>query len=353
MSTLATNAITDASGGNTTTINGYTPTMSNMAGRNRIINGDMRINQRATTATTGYSLDRWYLGSNIGSYTLAQSTDAPLGFKNSLVVTTTSAVTASGTDYAAVSQIIEGNNIVDFGFGTSNAKTITVSFWVKSSLAGDFSFAFLSGSNAGGAWRGYASSYTINEENTWEYKTITIVGDTASFEASFPTDNSAGIYVRWDLGCGPERENSSADTWTSGADYRVTGTNRLNATNGATLYLSGVQLEVGSVATPFEHRQYGQELALCQRYFQIFTGINFNSYATSSGLTVRQTVSLPVVMRSTPTPSTITAPPTSINLTSMTLAGQVSSTAISYGGDSAATGRTYLAGGVYHLHAEL
>ena len=265
MSTVKTNAILDANGGNTTTINGVTPTQYNTMGKNRIINGDMRIDQRnagaAVTANGSYAVDRFRLNQNIGSWSWQQDSSAPTGFDKSTKVTVTSSATPSGSEVAYYSQQIEGNNVYDFQFGTASAKTITLSFWVKSSVTGAFGLQFSNSAND----RSYVESYTISSANTWEYKSITLVGDTSG---TWLTDNGVGIRVRFDLGGGPSTK-TTAGSWVDGSYLGgATGTISLVETNGATWYITGVQLEVGSVATEFERRPYGTELALCQRYFE-------------------------------------------------------------------------------------
>ena len=266
MSTLATNAITDASGGNTASINGQTPTESNMAGRNRIINGDMRIDQRNAGASytsdgNGYSLDRWMAQSKVGSkYTVQQSSDVPAGFTTSLKVTSSSAYSVGANDYFNVNQRVEGFNIADFGWGTANAQTITVSFWVKSSLTGTFG-----GSIRGASFsRSYPFTYSISAANTWEQKTVTIAGDTYG---TWLTTNGIGLQLAFGLGTGATY-TGTAGAWASSSAISATGAVSVVGTSGATFYLTGVQLEAGSVATPFERRQYGQELQLAQRYYE-------------------------------------------------------------------------------------
>jgi len=276
MSTLATNAITDASGGNTASINGYTPTMSNMAGRNRIINGDMRIDQRnagasvsmTATNSNSYILDRWRFWANGSSgsaaYTVQQSSEAPAGFASSFVVTQTASHSPTGSQYNIFAQYIEGYNVADLGWGTANAKTVTLSFWVRSSLTGTFGGAVSNSTQD----RSYPFTYTISSANTWEYKTITIVGDTSG---TWPTTTGIGLEIYWQLGVGSSYLGT-AGAWAGTAYLGATGATQITATNSATLYITGVQLEAGSVATPFERRLYGQELALCQRYYYKTTG---------------------------------------------------------------------------------
>ena len=302
MSVLATNAITDASGGNTTTINGLTPTVSNMAGRNRIINGDMRIDQRnagaSVTPTDGqYTVDRWQARLNQSSKFSAQqnagSVTPPEGYTNYLGVTSLSSYSAVSTDYFGVQQNIEGFNTADLNWGTANAKAITVSFWVRSSLTGAFPLTFI---NDGFA-RGYVTTYTVNSANTWEYKTVTISGDTAG---TWTTNNSAGLRLWFTLGAG-SAQAPTPDAWGSFLGMGATGAVNVVGTSGATLYLTGVQLEEGSVATPFEHRQYGQELALCQRYFFKVTGAGRHAVGGNGSLASSYpTIFFPVELRAVP-----------------------------------------------------
>lgn len=269
MSQINTNAILDASGGTSTTVNGYTPTASNMAGRNRIINGDMRVSQRFGATSTGtisggaYTLDRWLAIVVGGTANLSaqQTTTAPTGFYNSLAVTVGTGVTPAGTDERSMAQKIEGLNVADLAWGTANAKPVTISFWVRSSVTGTFGFTITN--NAFN--RTLVQSYVINSADTWEHKTITISGDTSG---TWLKDNGAGIALYWDLGVGTTYSGTASSSWQAAGYEGLTGGTKLSATTGATFYLTGVQLEEGSVATPFEHRQYGQELALCQRYYE-------------------------------------------------------------------------------------
>jgi hypothetical protein len=306
MSSLATNAITDASGGNTATINSYTPTESNMAGRNRIINGDMRIDQRNAGAsvtalnTAPFTVDRFYaLSVPSSKYTVQQSSTAPTGFTKSVVITSASAYTVTSGDYFLYRQVIEGFNCADLGWGTASAATVTLSFWVRSSLTGTFGGAL----NNGASNRSYPFSYTINAANTWEQKTITIAGDTTG---TWATDNSGGIVVSWSIGMGSTYEGT-ANTWAGTFYGAPTGAVDLVATNGATLFITGIQLEAGSVATPFERKQYGTELQLCQRYFQKPNGSYDFIWSgdVTSGTTYYDRLPLLTTMRTTPT---MTAP---------------------------------------------
>jgi hypothetical protein len=273
MSTIAVNAITDANDGNTTTINGVTPNSANVVGKNKIINGAMRIDQRNSggavtmnTTSNTYTLDRWNSSGQIsdGVFTIQQSTEAPAGFTNSSKITVTTADASIGsTQNYLVTQFIEGNNVADLGFGTANAKTITVSFWVRSSLTGTFGGALNNSAND----RNYPFTYSISAANTWEYKTITIAGDTSG---TWLTDTSRGIGLRFQIGMGSDRI-ATAGSWTGTSNiFGAIGATNIIETRNATWQVTGVQLEVGESATEFEHRPYGMELQLCQRYYQDF-----------------------------------------------------------------------------------
>jgi hypothetical protein len=249
--------------------------------RNRIINGDMRLDQRNngsavtfTTLTSGqtYTVDRWdgTKNSNNKAYTIQRSGTAPVGFTSSLLftVTSTDGVVAS-SDYNIVRQYIEGYNVADLMWGTANAKPVTLSFWVRSSVTGTYSVSLVI-QGAGN----YPATYTINSANTWEYKAMTVPGPTSG---TWPTDNTAGLGIYFDMGNGTTY-TTTTNTWTYGQNvFGGTGVTKLVQTNGATWYLTGVQLESGTVATPFERRSYGQELALCQRYYETSDGIIWSS----------------------------------------------------------------------------
>ena len=238
--------------------------------RNRIINGDMRIDARnagaaVTVNTAGiFSVDRW---ANIaratggGVYSAQQVSDSPTGFNNSLKLTVTTADTSLGTsDYYFSWQKIEGYNTADLMFGTANAKTVTLSFWVKSSITGQFS-AFLINSA-----ESYSQpfAYTISAADTWEFKTITFTGATAG--TWIGSTNGTGLIVGFGLANGTSLQGTSG-SWGATYYYGSTGDVNWMATIGNTFQYTGVQLEVGSVATPFQRRQYGTELQLAQRYY--------------------------------------------------------------------------------------
>lgn len=269
--------------------------------RNRIINGDMRIDQRnagasvtINAAINTYVLDRWFgVGqATDGVFTLARTTVGLSGFTHSAVVNVTTADASVGATQAyAVAQKIEGNNVSDFSFGTASAKTITLSFWIYSSVSGTFGGAIANEAHN----RSCPFSYTISATNTWEYKTVTIPGDTGG---TWVTDSNSAMRVIFSVGAGSTYKGT-AGTWAATTYWSATGTTDHISTLSAQVYLTGVQLEAGTVATPFERRQYGQELALCQRYFQ--TGsITAISYA-ASGFNIGGTCSYKVTMRAAPT----------------------------------------------------
>jgi hypothetical protein len=281
--------------------------------KNRIINGDMVIDQRNAGASVsnanGFITDRWSLSKydpTGGSYSGQQVSDAPTGFKNSLKVTVTSSITQSADQYWQAFQIIEGYNIADLGFGTSSPSQITVSFWVKSSVTGTYSIAFYN-EGVGSVTRAYVTTYVINTANTWEQKSVTITGDGASGAGYWGSTNNAGLGLYFDLGCGTNQQ-ATANTWASGNVRRVSGTIRLMNTSSATWQITGVQLERNTTATPFEWLPYGTELALCQRYFQVIVSGSgyFSNASAQTSTNAFGMYTLPVTMRTAPTGSVVT-----------------------------------------------
>jgi len=264
--------------------------------RNRIINGDMRIDQRNAGASVSvtdntFTVDRFkYVGSSSRITAQRSTSSLPVGFDYALLLTSVGANTPS-SEANAIWQIIEANNVSDLAYGTANAKTITLSFLVRSSAAVTYGGAIQNANLT----RSFPFSYTIIAANTWEYKTITIPGDTSGTWNT--TGTSGGLTVVFSVGASSGFKGT-ANAW-AGADYRdVTGTSNLQATNGATLSLTGVQLEAGSVATPFERRSFGQELALCQRYF--FNGGTITQYAPGYSVNARGAggwIAFPTTMR--------------------------------------------------------
>jgi hypothetical protein len=276
--------------------------------KNRIINGDMRIDQRNAGASTTptldqtYTLDRWAAGLSAGSkYSVQQnagSVTPPSGFTNYLGVTSLSSYTVGASDYFYINQRIEGYNVSDLAYGTASAKTITLSFWVRSSLTGTFGGSVF---NANSSYT-YPFTYTILAANTWEQKSITIAGDTAR---ALATTNGLGFLVSFGLGAG-STYSATAGSWQSGLFVSATGATSVVGTNGATFYITGVQLEIGTSATPFERRLYNQELANCQRYYwkNIVTVANAGFGlvgAFSSTTTLYCSIQYPVPMRTAPT----------------------------------------------------
>ena len=239
--------------------------------RNRVINGDFRLDQRNAGAsftvsaggTKTYTLDRWWGWCAVGSkFSVQRSTEVPVGqgFTNSALVTSLSAYSTPVGGYYGFGQYIEGYNIADMGFGTASAKTVTLSFWARSSIAGTFSVALENGSYN----RSYIFNYTISSVNTWQYFTLPFTADTTG---TWDSTTGQGLRIWWDLGSSDTTYASTAGTWLAADALRTTGSVSLIGTNAATLYIAGAQLEKGSAATPFEFRPYATELQLCQRYY--------------------------------------------------------------------------------------
>jgi len=301
MSQLQVNRINDASGGV------LAPISSVM--RNRLINSDMRIDQRnagasvTPTVDATYTLDRWVAQLSVASKFSVQqnagSVTPPAGFTNYLGATSLAATSLGATDYYFIRQAIEGFNIADLGWGTANAKTVTLSFWVRSSLTGTFGGSL---ANSGYS-RSYPFTYTISSANTWTQISVTIAGDTTG---TWLTTNGIGINVSFGLGVG-STYSASAGAWTgSSFIFSATGATSVVGTNGATFYITGIQLEVGTQATSFEYRQYTTELQLCQRYYWKLKGSDGNYASFSSGLstgstTARHSLIYPTTMRAAPT----------------------------------------------------
>ena len=267
--------------------------------KNRIINGAMVIDQRnagaSVTNTTGalFVTDRFSIvGAQSSKFTAQQSTTAPAGFINSLIFTSSSAYTVGSSEDFTLRQSIEGLNCADLGWGAANAQSVTLSFWVRSSLTGTFGGSVSNSASD----RFYPFSFTISSANTFEYKTITIAGDTTG---TWLKDNGIGIRIIWSLGAGAT-VSGPAGAWTSSYYRSVTGATSVVGTNGATFYITGVQLEKGSTATSFDYRPYGTEYALCQRYYQTAT------QNVAFGITSTEAVYIwksPVTMRARPSMS--------------------------------------------------
>jgi hypothetical protein len=283
--------------------------------KNRIINGDMRIDQRnagaSYTQVNGqHSLDRWAGNSFDGGaatnkFSVIQSSTAPTGFSTSLLVTSLAATSSGASNIFNIEQKIEGFNFADFLYGTASAQTLTLSFWVRSSLTGTFGGALKNSARN----RAYPFTYTISSANTFEQKTITITGDTSGTWVG--STNGTGLWISFGLGVG-STYSGTAGAWGGGDVFSATGATSVVGTNGATFYLTGVQLEKGSTATSFDVRPYGTEYQLCQRYFEksladgtaataITTSAPFfigGAYTTTN---VRTQLSFKVPKRATPT----------------------------------------------------
>jgi hypothetical protein len=243
--------------------------------RNLIINGAMQVAQRGASAVTGstdYPVDRFSIhNATDGSFSGVQSSEAPAGFLNSIKYTTTSPDASLGsTQYAFIITSLEGINTAHLSWGTNDAKNVTLSFWVRSSLTATFGGALVNGINT----ISYPFSYTISSANTWQKIEISVNGETSG---TWATDKSIGIKVVFGLGVGSTYSGTSGQ-WASTLYLSSTDATSVIGTDDATFYITGVQLEVGSVATPFEHRSYGEELALCQRYYRRFNSVSNSSY---------------------------------------------------------------------------
>ena len=284
--------------------------------KNRIINGAMVIDQRnagasvAITSADQYVIDRFnggVFGSGTGRFSLQQSSTVPAGFTNSLLATVTTADASPSASYAySIIQYIEGYNIADLGWGTANAQSATLSFWVRSSVTGTFPVVFQNSA----ADKAYGGQYTISSANTWEQKSIVVSGVTSG---TWLTTNGIGIRTIFGLGGGSSRTISAGLQTVGGAitQTNVTGSTQLIATNGATFYITGVQLEKGSTATSFDYRPYTTELQLCQRYYNMVANYNQNGSGVApicpivfpSATDLRGLYMFPVQMRATPSVS--------------------------------------------------
>jgi hypothetical protein len=270
--------------------------------KNRLINGDMTISQRNGTssvnATDGlYTLDRWRCGASANSvFSVQQSTAAPAGFSNSLLVTSLAATSLGTNSNFEMMQFIEGFNTADLGFGTANAQTVTLSFWVRSSLTGTFGGSLMNGTFN----RSYPFSYTISAANTWEQKSVTITGDTAGTWVG--STNGIGIVVNFGLGVGTGR-SGTAGAWASSEFYSATGAVSVVGTSGATWQVTGVQLEKGQTATSFDVLPISTEIALCQRYYEIGSYDGVGGFISAAGVSVYSWVSFAVRKRGNPTMS--------------------------------------------------
>jgi hypothetical protein len=342
-----------------TTESGYSLGAGNASSfKNRIINGAMVINQRGTGSSNAVVNGTCYVdqfvsySSTASDYLVGQNLNSitpPTGFQNYLGIQSSIATSPASGDYHFTANKIEGYNWADLGWGSASAKSVTLSFWVRSSLTGTFGGAITNGA----ANRSYPFTYTISAANTWEQISVTIPGDTSG---TWLTTNGIGVYVRFGYGTGSSR-SGTANTWAAANYDSATGAVSVTATSGATWYVTGVQVEVGTVATSFDFRDYGTEFYMCQRYFQnlqypsggqIATGLTF---ATTSA-TVR--LNLLQEMRATPSITLPTAGQTAGTISFLNNAGYPAATGThsvssvnSQGFQVTSTNYTGLAGGGY------
>ena len=277
--------------------------------KNRIINGAMVIDQRnagasVTPADGAYTLDRWAtIATAASKFSIQQnagsvSTLATGGFSNYLGITSLSTYSVATGDILGIQQRVEGFNSADLQWGTANAKTVTLSAWVYSSLTGTFGGSIINSAQN----YSYPFTYSIPVANTWTQISVTIAGPTAG--TWIGATNGTGMWVVFSLGAG-STASGTAGSWSANQYFSATGATSVVGTSGATFYITGVQLEVGSSATGFEYRQYGQELALCQRYWSKLGGsaiydifyTGYNAVGQNAGMTL----TLPVAMRTAPT----------------------------------------------------
>jgi hypothetical protein len=279
--------------------------------KNRIINGDMVIDQRnagaSITQTTGslFPVDRFIISGSVGSKFTAQqnagSVTPPVGFTNYLGITSSSAYSVTGNDAFQVYQVIEGFNVADLAWGTANAQACTLSFWVRSSLTGTFGGSIATTKTA--LWV-LPFTYTISSANTWTFISVSITAPTSTGGTN--NDNTAGAFVRFGLGSTGTAVGGTAGTWTNAGNYvQPSGTVSVVGTNGATFYITGVQLERNTTATPFEWIPYTTELQLCQRYYYRLGGSSTNEFV-ATGLAFNSTrfftsTYLKASMRASPT----------------------------------------------------
>jgi hypothetical protein len=301
----------------TVTVNGTTnfvvaPTVGGVGQngfKNRLINSAMVIDQRnagaSVTPVDGqYTVDRWQAGlSQASKFSVQQSSTSTNGFTNSLLATSLAATSMGAGDIFAVTQKIEGLNFSDMAWGTASAQAVTLSFWVRSSLTGTFGGSFTNSANN----RSYPFTFTISSANTFEYKTVTVAGDTSG---TWLTTNGVGVRLWFGLGMG-STYSGTAGAWAGAAYFSATGATNVLGTNGATFYITGVQLEKGSTATSFDYRPYGTELALCQRYcFKMSPTSVYGPYGMGHGVnttTFRAIIKTAQTMRAQPSVSFTTA----------------------------------------------
>ena len=310
------------------------------SGDNRIINGDMRINQRNVNVTaSGYTLDRWAYNASVASKGRCQQSSGPPGFPNSLLFSSLSAYAVLAGDYFVVQQIIEADMISDFAWGTASAQPVTLSFWVYSSLTGTFGGGVQNYTNA----RSYPFSYNIPTANTWTRIVINIPGDTAGTWVM--SGNGGSLIVMFDVGTGTTYRGP-ANAWASTNYVGATGSVSVVGTNGANFIVTGVKLEIGSVATPFNRQSLTKSMADCQRYYQTAL-LQLGGYGTATTPFYIANI-LPVPLR-----GTATLVRTPVGNTNATLASSgVAAGSLWMQGTVTATG-SYVSGANFTIDAEL
>jgi hypothetical protein len=277
------------------------PTAGPLSNRNLLINGAMQVAQRGTsfTGANGSTLDMWKFSEGTSAvFDVAQSSIAPAGFSTSFKVDCTTTGTPTGSQEAFVETKVESQNLQHLQYGTSGAQSMTLSFWVRSNKTGDYGLWIYHYDDASQ----YATTYTISSADTWEYKTITIPGNTSTALAN---DNTVGLAFRFYMQIGPDLAGTPSETWQTTLSNRSPSLNLGDSTSNEWL-ITGVQLEVGSVATPFEHRSYGDELAKCQRYYYKIQDSGTGSDSFAMGYNRNTTLcqafkAFPVTMRTAPT----------------------------------------------------
>ena len=310
--------------------------------KNRLINSAMVIDQRNAGATltlsgsSQFAVDRFVASKDTAGATCTaqRSTTSTTGFVNSFLWTTTTGATSGASDESVIWQNIEGYNVADLAWGTASAATVTLSFWVRSSLTGTFGVSFRSPSGS----RNYVGSYTINSANTFEYKTVTVAGDTTG---TWATDNSTGLRITWDMGCGTSK-STTAGSWGAGNLPGLTGGVKVSQNTGATWYITGVQLEKGSTATSFDYRPYGTELQLCQRYYEITSAYLMSSegYYSGGGFGIYKNATYASAKRTTPT-VTVPTPSSSSNINANPVARTQSTDSFGLFAVNSGTGNAY------------
>ena len=254
--------------------------------RNMVINGAMQVAQRGTsgfTTNAAYTLDRYKVFCPAASFTVSQSTTAPTDFYHSIKIENTSTATPSSSQGGNIFTFLEGNTVSQLNWGTPNAKAATLSFYVRANNAGTYCVSLENANGTvGSGSHSFVTEYTISSANTWEEKKIVIPGPTVG---TWKTDNSLGIVIGWTLQVGSNFETSTADAWQSGLFRQTSNQINWQQTASADFHLTGIQLEVGSQATAFEHRSFGEELQLCKRYFErMFRGGSAPSGTERTGL---------------------------------------------------------------------